>query len=449
MSRSTNELRVLTGIHAGARAPLPDGEATIGTAGSCDFILSDEGVQPQHARLLPEGDGWTVHWLQDAGAPPVRLAPGAGLSIGPVLVTLDAANAPWPDKLPTPRDEPAEMHSREPEATQSPDQTPAPAAGQPIDPPMADGSARRLPWILVAPVVAAVVVTALALAWALFSPRAARIAPAPARPPIDANAAQQRVARTVGELGFGQRVSVESDGNGGSVVRAILVSDEEAEALASAVSQLSPRPLLQIVTESDLRQSVAEAVERHAAQLQVSLSAKYLGDGRFRIDGQLPGQSERDSLLSNLRAQFPQVRTFESGLLTPESAAERMVADLQAAGIAQVRGQWRDGKLWLDVRLAESDIPRWEQALARTATRHSLPFSAQMELLPVPPAGTANAILPFRLHSVISGNTPYVVLADGTKLLTGGSHLGWQLVEVAPQRVVFEGSGARRVELAR
>lgn len=452
MNRNTQELRILTGIHAGARAPLPDGEATIGTSPSCDFVVTDEGILPEHARLTPQEAGWTVHWSQDSAGGIARLAPGAGLAVGPVLVTVSAANAPWPDELP-----PAALQPETPPAPEAAEARPvaespvatleAPAVGPGPASTGKKESARPLMSLVLGALLAALL-TGFALMWASRPMPASPTVPAPAAV-ADPDTMRARILAAITELGLQQHVAIEPDGKGGLAVRAVLVSDEQAEALATAMLRLSPRPLLQIATEGDLRQAVSEAVDRLAIELQANLTAIYLGQGRFRIDGRLTNEAEREGLLSNLRAQFPQVAAFESGLVTPESAAGRMVADLQAAGIAQVQGRWQDARLWLDVRLAEIDIPRWEQALARVSARHNLPFSAQLEILPGPPAGMASAALPFRLHSVVSGATPYVVLADGTKVLTGGNHLGWQLVEVSAQRVVFEGAGGRRAEVPR
>jgi hypothetical protein len=59
------------------------------------------------------------------------------------------------------------------------------------------------------------------------------------------------------------------------------------------------------------------------------------------------------------------------------------------------------------------------------------------------------AQLPFRLKSVVGGDTPYVVLGGGEKLLLQGQSQGWRLVSIDPDSVVFEGQQARKVVVQR
>lgn len=94
------ELRVLTGIHAGARALLTADSQVIGSGEECALILSDGGVLAQHARLESSADGSVVlRWLDDA-LPPVWLQPGQSACIGPVRIAIETLGAPWREDLP-------------------------------------------------------------------------------------------------------------------------------------------------------------------------------------------------------------------------------------------------------------------------------------------------------------------------------------------------------------
>ena len=54
------ELRVLTGLHRGAVLPLIGEQWSIGTEDSCDLVLLDSGIDPQHAQLALADDVWTL-----------------------------------------------------------------------------------------------------------------------------------------------------------------------------------------------------------------------------------------------------------------------------------------------------------------------------------------------------------------------------------------------------
>jgi type III secretion system YscD/HrpQ family protein len=47
----TKLLKILSGQHAGAELPLADGEYLVGSGDDCDIILTDPGIEPEHARL--------------------------------------------------------------------------------------------------------------------------------------------------------------------------------------------------------------------------------------------------------------------------------------------------------------------------------------------------------------------------------------------------------------
>jgi len=94
------QLRILSGMHAGACAPL-DGDAyLLGALDDCDFVLTDAGVQPHHARLSRTDGGWQLDWVaQEGGEPvlaPMRLESGKAVPMGPIVVAVDDALAPWP-----------------------------------------------------------------------------------------------------------------------------------------------------------------------------------------------------------------------------------------------------------------------------------------------------------------------------------------------------------------
>ena len=451
------ELRILTGTHAGARALLGDGGQTVGSGADCDFILSDDGVADQHVRVECQQDGSVMlHWLnsedEEAPPPPQRLEPGEDADVGPIKIAIDAANAPWPGDL---QDQPVAMRAVKPE--EPPAAAPSEQSRQspPEEEPkraMPSASAAAL-WVGVV-LGATCLVAAGAMWWASAStpssidtPSVPRAAPMPVVSEASKRQREQALA-IVAKLGMTSRVSVEAiPGDAPLQVRAALLSEEDAEILAMGLAGLSPRPALRMGGEREMKLAVGDALQRHSARLQTRLTARYLGEGRFIIEGRVPDAAAKLPILQALRKDFGEVRAFEDGMRTSAEQADAMVDDLRGQGIEGVHGEWIDGSLAIRVRLAPADVPRWEKALQAAAARYEIPFKATLELSADAPPIAAK--LPMRIRSVVSGETPYLVLGDGGKLFVEGRHAGWRLVGIGPQNMVFEDPQQRRVVVDR
>lgn len=313
----------------------------------------------------------------------------------------------------------------------------------------APAAPRKLPWLPL--LVALLGLASIILVWSVLASAPKQLpqpqAVAPALPPGDQRARIEAIAH---RLGLVDRLQVEQLPGGELRVRVAFVSDAEAEALASALSALSPRPGLSLQTETELLQAIRDAVDEQAARLDTALAARHLGAGVFRIEGRIADDQQRQQVLAALQAGFPLVARFEDGLRTPAQMADAMIAELQDAGVGEVDGIWRDGKLQLRARLAHEQLPLWEHALAQAAARHPLPWHAEVEFIgPARSPAPAGGNLPFAVRSIVGGATPYVVLADGRKLVLEGRLDGWTLVALSDAAAVFEGPGGRRVALQR
>lgn len=437
------ELRVLTGTHAGARALLAAQPQRLGQGENCDLILSDEGVLPQHARLeaQAEGEGGVLlHW-EDGHAPALLLQPGDGVAIGPVLVAIDHADAPWRDAVTLRTPEPGTGEDAPPPA--SPAAASAPQALPGVSHrSLAPGGRRRAAVIAVLAVAAAG-----AFMWSIRRPGMPE--PAAVVTPVHPVDPRQAVQRALAHLPLSGRVRIELAPDGTALVRARLPSDDEAEALALALARLSPRPGLVLLTERELLAAVTDFVARRAAENGRPLRARALGDGRFAVDGLVADDSQRNQLQADLAAALGGEATFEWQVATLPEAAGALVEDLRQAGFPQVDGRWSesDAVAALDVALDEAQLRRWEQALVRVARRHEIPFRVTLRLRPTlaretPYAGPA-------IRSIVGGPQPYVVLADGRKLLPGGEAEGWRLVEVLARSIVLESPRGERITLER
>lgn len=108
------ELKVLAGVHAGAKARLHGDRVVIGASDDCDVVLAVDDVAAHHAALVIEGGEVFVEPLDGEvmrpdGAPVSgreRLDAFAPLCLGATWIAVAEAGASWP------RIDPASLHPR-------------------------------------------------------------------------------------------------------------------------------------------------------------------------------------------------------------------------------------------------------------------------------------------------------------------------------------------------
>lgn len=104
-SQAMLELRVLSGLQAGARLTLSDGKHALGTGDECDIVLAGPGIEPQalvivvddvHLHLHPgqPGCGLTAG---DSLSDPFMLKPGVPFHLGDIWLVVDHPTNPWPE----------------------------------------------------------------------------------------------------------------------------------------------------------------------------------------------------------------------------------------------------------------------------------------------------------------------------------------------------------------
>ena len=509
------ELRILSGLHKGARAALLAGQTVVvGSDADCDFILRDSTIPARLLQLQQQGGAWVLQWLTGAGeadtSQQVLLPKDKAVSLAarsnsngpetPVLA-IQPVHMPWPKVLPAlitqvfhsatnpmadnssaqavPNAVNAGSHDKNkvvaaaglaaasqilPEGQSERPHTLPTDAAQPAS--LAQSVLKKpVQWLasLLLVLMAVVLLGYLAFGW--FKQTASTqtaLAPGlsgrgPSVDPSSLNASRAAITAIAAELKLLPRVRIEAAENGqsGWLVRAGPLTDDETEALSAALSRLSPRPGLRVVSEFALREAVQEAVARHSAARGTVLKVSPLTLGRFQIQGRLLDNADRDAVLAALQTEFAGTAVFESALQTSSEVAAQMVTELQKTGIASVQGQWQAGKLVLQAHMPKASLPAWEASLTRIAARYALPFTATLSWTADARAASSTnpgrqTSLPFALQSIVGGPTPYVVTADGGKLLPGGSYQGWKLVDISAQRALFEATqGAKRVEVRR
>lgn len=469
--RAELELRILSGMHAGARAPMRGDSYLLGALDDCDFVLEDAGVQPHHARLSysmaggEHGDeqGWQLDWVAQEGEEPVLasmwLARGKAVPLGPIVVAVDEPHAPWPT---------LEQLVLVPHAPALEPSLPAPHTSAPLQDAGAGWRTRlravSLRRVAVAAVAATLGLSAAAalVVWpmrldggvwdgpATAAGHEAAHAGNPAEAKAPDAAQRQAIESVLASRNLTGRARIEPAGALWRV-HAPVMSDVDGEVLGAALSRLQPRPLLRLPTELELRDEVAEALPRLMGEHAARVKLRPMGPGRFKLEGRVDRAEERDKLLRTVAEAFPQA-AWDNAVLTSEEAANDLLAELRSRGW-QAGGEWKDQLLQIQVTLHQRDVPNWEQTLLAVNRTHAVPLRATMAFAqsaptPSPAPRGVEARLPFQLRGVVGGDMPYVLLSDGDKLSQGGVWKGWRLASISAGQVVFE-NGAQRAVLSR
>lgn len=429
MSAQPRELRVLDGVHAGARAPLAP-RLTIGSAPDNDIVLSDAGIAASHAELVWDDAADRWHLLRDDIASEHGV--GEAVRLGPVRLTVAAANEPFDAVVEAPVVAPSMRAPDEAAAAPADDELevpPPPALTAPALPPRRDAAA------VLALVLASVLVMLLlggvaAVLW--LAPASVRPAPPPP-PPLPTLA---RVQQVVDAQGLKGRVQVVMGPAGLPRVEGLLDDEALIESLGSALARLQPRPAMRVWSPATLRSALREA----GITLPPGLSLRFSPQGAAVLSGPVAGPEAVQALKQQLRTLLPASVPWVDELLPPPQLAERFLADARAQGFA-LDGQLQGDLLRLSARIPDTDLPRWERWLPTASRRHAGALRLAVTLERVVPAAPVPARSPLAIRSVVGGAEPLLVLADGTRLLVGGRHDGWRLLAIDDRAIVFEGRG--------
>ena len=444
MSSAAHELRVLDGLHAGARAPLQGDSAVrlaIGSALDNDIVLSDPGIDERHAVLQWDAAAGRWHLLADAGSEPGHghgHAPGEAVAVGPVRVTVAAANDAFDLQAGPAEPEPALVADPLPDDDTTTDAEPT--------------AAPRRRWLRV--LLLGTGLLALLVAAGLWqfrqgaggeqasadrtpAPAAARPAPKPAAAP----AADQRTAvrAVLKAQGLDTRLQVQGS-PARPVVTGLLGDAATLEMLANGLARLSPRPGLQVWTLDQVRGALRDGGLKLPPLLRMGIDDQ----GALQLGGPVPSDAAAIDLQQRVQAVLPPGVPVRAQFDTPQRLAARVVADGQAQGFrvdGRLEGQPGSQRLALTVDLPEADRPRWELWLTGVHKQlaGALSFTATLRAAPPPPRSDQR--LPFRVRSIVGGLSPYLVLADGAQLVPGGQHGDVTLLQIDDDALVLQRAG--------
>jgi type III secretion system YscD/HrpQ family protein len=490
------ELRLLSGVHAGASLSLSPGERlTIGRSRNCDVVLHDAPFD--QASLEARSEGWV--WLEPDGTR--QLIPrGQGLTAGGLVLTVQSAGETWSaaTELPIAWTRPEsgsaqagvslpaaieladngvgeggvsasfgsaaagtlnESQAAAPLAADHAGESPAQVA---IEVARSRSSARRSKAWLLAP--GAVLVGLAWYASGLTDPLLGLFRGAPVELPVEAAplspavASGQDLARVLERItaaGFNDVVRAALRRDGRIEVTGVLESVDEQDQVVQLLSPERRWVALALLTQAEFAERVRDA----ARGLPEGLNAEALTGGRIRLTGLALRPEEGALARSIIEERLPQTVSVLDGLSTPDGVAAQLGGELQGMGFGSVKVTWSDSRISIGGTIPRERAASWEQALLGFNQRFGDRLPARVALIlsdamvaPVA-ASVAQPVLPPpqlpRIIAIQSGPLSYLLFADGHRVLPGGVVNGYRLVAIGDTDLLFEDVNGTQHRVAR
>ncbi len=413
------EFRVLSGAQCMARCPAVHG-ARVGANPHCDIVLTGEDMPEVAGWLEIDQSGWRLAGAVtpglDAQAPCPPAAFNEPVELGAAWITVAAPSAPWPAPP-----EPCGPDGSDTALHNVPGSTSPPSVAA-LMPRRRAGR----PWLALG---AAAAVLLVGLATALVS--VTTPATPPAAPPPTPTAPLVRAAALIDSLGLTEQLQA-AYGRGGVLTVTGWVHDEtEFARVARALAQLAPRPAMQVSRQDEARALACDVL----ATFGVRYMARPYGNGRLAISGIASDAHERAAALHAVRMRLPGMTILGRDVRLADEVSAQFAAQLADERLDGVKLSWHADRLDADPGgLAAGRMARLRELVAAFNQRNY-----DVVRLPATAARATRDHVPFEIRSVVSGPQPYLMLADGSRLLVGGLRDQYRLTAIESGRLVFDG----------
>jgi type III secretion system YscD/HrpQ family protein len=444
MSDHDWEFRVLSGLQAGARIRLPQGEHTIGSSFDCDIVVHGHGIDSVHLtleisehRILLKPGASGCHTGTEHVTGETEIVPGQSIRIGQVWIQVAAEDVPWPDVAALiPMPEPAaRAGDDDAEADGSgadiPDAAPMPEHSS-DRPPSGAASARTGVGLLSMGMLATLFFGAVAIVVAKPESHTTAAKPEPAGSDQVACAIQE--AR---RLGMGDRIRVAIVTSERPVVTGHAISNAELSTLEDNLKRSCPKAQVQVFSDEALAREVSAALEHYAPDWQL-LGVR---DGRVSVKRDGGGATRLSTVQHDLMREVAGIVSVDEAHIdfaVIKREIGRLLADENLATTLTV--EVRNDRLHVSGNPTSEELVRWD------AVRSTLQQKFGPQLVLSASFDKPRQELPFRIRQVVAGSMPFVVLTDGTRLFEGGGHQGYRLVSIKAHRLVFAGATTVEIE---
>lgn len=421
------ELRVLAGIHAGAKARLWGGRVIIGSAEDCDVILALDDIAEHHAMLLIDGEGVAIEPVDGEvnhpdGTPVIRrepLAPFTPICLGATVIAVAAADAAWP------RIDVAAIQRRSAVADAgTADGWPAPvAASSDAGHPSPQGSRavaarpfarwRRLQFdrftLYPLSVLLVVGIGFIGSTWLTRGDAAA--VGLPPHAPTAAPSPLHQASAVLSALGMGDGLEVRALGD-----RTLLLTGYvELSAQKATLKERMNVEGVEVVHRVWAQEDMLRQARNRVAQLAPGLEVEIVGPGVVRLRGYLADADRRNRVVMAMREDVPGIRSVVDEIVS-RADAERFLGEALANSplAGRVSLKPTESGITAEGVLSEDELGIWSEVLAVFRARYGAEVPVTAAFVPRPQD------LPFTLQAVVAGPPGFVVTQGGRRVMKGG-----------------------------
>ncbi|WP_185961334.1 type III secretion system inner membrane ring subunit SctD [Telmatospirillum sp. J64-1] len=438
-------IKVLQGVHAGAKGTLGDGRTVVGSAPDCDIVLAIDEVMAHHAALSVEGGTVTLIPLEgeimraDGSliAEPETLPPLTPFAVGSSIMAIGPSGAPWPRidlstfgrRILAEPEMQVQTASQAQEAAALPQKAGAdkPVAVAASAQPAAKkerGALSVMGHFKLYPLVVLLAVGAGFVAFSTLSGGAGGDVPVVAEvQPVE------EIVQRLQQMGLSEQVQVRAISN-----RVVMVSGYVADAAERAlVEENLTLPGVQMVMRVWVQEDLLREARNRLAELADTVQVVDAGPGALRLTGHVADNSTRNRILATLREDVAGTRDVIDEIMT-RSDLERQFREVLGKSPLSHRVRVEESQTGLVAHgaLGKAELEQWQGLTQAFAEQYggNLPIRTAF----VPEVGK----LPFFIRGVIAGPLPYIITDDGRRVMVGGTIAdNYQLVAIEDGKVTI------------
>lgn len=456
------ELRVLYGAQTGSCLTLGPGEYLLGSGDDCTVMLVGQNMAERHATLRFDGmtaliapyDGIVRNAHGDEIEAEQELVSGLPVELGGVVITVDHADAPWPEPesvMPAGREQRAMKEgSGEDEQTseglQDPEAVHADAEGN-KETTVTEFSTPRprqfTKWVIVAMLIAGISSLGVVTWYSIGNRQAAKATPAVAASKEDAEQPPAAAVKVLADFA-GSALILQKLGSGWQVL-GYVATNSEYTSLTNAMTAAAPTVEVKVTVDEDILRDVRAMLngdELNAEGLNAYLKVDSATHGVVVLSGAASSFETAERIRTLVKDKVPGIQEVKANLLFLEQLRGKLKERMAAAGLAERLVVRREGdELRLAGKLSMDEIRRWEEVLLAFSKDYGnvLPVRATVtRFVPKPPIG---------VQIIVGGAMPYIVTESGEHVNQGGNVDGHTLMSIKDGEVVFEGT--QRIRIAR
>jgi type III secretion system YscD/HrpQ family protein len=456
------ELRVLYGAQMGSCLTLGPGEYLLGSGDDCTVMLVGQNMADRHATLRFDGmtaliapyDGVVRNAHGDEIEAEQELVLGMPVELGGVVITVDHADAPWPEPesvTPAGRRQRA-MTEGSGENEQTADGSPDPEAvhaDAEVDKEttVTDSSTSRpkqsSKWLIVAMLIAGISSLGIVTWYSIETRQAVKAIPAVAVSKAEVEQPPAAAVKTLADFA-GSALTLQKLGSGWQVL-GYIATDAEYMSLTNAMAAAAPAVEVKATVDENILRDVRAILtgeELNAEGLSAYLKVDSATHGVVVVSGAASSVEAVERIRNRIKERVPGVQEVKANVLLPEQLRSRLKEKIAAAGLSERLVIRREGdELRLAGKLSMEEIRRWEEVLLAFSKDYGnvLPVRATVtRFVPKPPIG---------VQIIVGGAMPYIVTESGEHVNQGGSVDGHTLMSIKEGEVVFEGT--QRIRIAR